>query len=147
MQILYDTQVILPASLERVWEALTDPEQRPQWQDGVRAARLDVGSPGYRGAQTRLRLDELDDEVVETVQRSRPLERLQTQLTVGDCSYRQMIYLLRLDDDTTQLTYHCKQALKIGWRKILHIRPAVPACVQPEIYDSLARQLEQSVTH
>lgn len=148
MNILFDTQLKLHGSVDQVWEALTSADLRPKWQLGVSKAKLISGSPGYRGAQTRLSLRDIDEEVTEHVHRSRPLERIQTQFKLGDCSYQQILHLIKLDDETTQLTYHCKQMPNSGWRRILNIRPTVPTCVQPDIYQSLEDYLNNStVSH
>lgn len=146
MHILYDTQIRLDANVEEVWDALISIEQRQKWQSNISSAELISGSAGYRGAQTKLTLQDSGEVIIEQVQRSRPLERLQTQFKLGDCSYQQIVYLTRLDESRTQLTYHCKQALSSGWRRIINIRPSAPACVKPDIYESLSRILEQDVT-
>lgn len=146
MNILFDTQIQLDASAEDVWDALISAEQRQQWQSGISNAELISGSAGYRGAQTKLTLIDSGETVIEQVQRSRPLERLQTQFKLGDCSYQQIVYLTRLEEGKTQLTYHCKQALTSGWRRILNIRPSVPACVQPSIFESLSEVCEKNTT-
>lgn len=143
MHILFDTQIQLDASVEEVWESLTSAEQRQRWQQGISSAELISGSAGYRGAQTKITLRDSGETIVEQVQRSRPLERLQTQFKLGDCSYQQIVYLTRLDESSTQLTYHCKQALSSGWRRVLNIRPNVPSCVKPEIYEAMSLMLEK----
>lgn len=143
MHILFDTQIQLNASVEEVWDTLTSTEQRQRWQQGISRAELISGSAGYRGAETKLTLGDSGETVIEKVQRSRPLERLQTQFKLGDCSYQQIIYLTRLDEGKTQLTYHCKQALSSGWRRVLNIRPNVPACVQPDIYEAMSQILDK----
>lgn len=144
MHILFDEKINLHATLETVWEVLCSTQQRPKWQLGIDQAVLLSGSEGYRGAKTELTLEGKGEKVIEHVHRSRPLERLQTQFDLGDCSYEQIIYLTRTDEDHTQLTYHCKQHPASGWRRILNMHPAVPGFVKPEIFESLAKYLETS---
>jgi len=146
MQILYDEQIQINASLEKVWEALCTSDQRSKWQEGVQSAKLLYGSEGYRGAKTELVLKNSGKKIVEHVHRSRPFERLQTQFQLGDCSYQQIVYLSRTDEDHTLLTYHCKQELSGGWRRVLNIRPSIPECVKPSIFISMANYLEKTTS-
>lgn len=144
MHILFDTQIQLDASVEEVWDTLISAEKRQLWQNGISSAELISGSAGYRGAQTKLTLLDSGETIIEQVQRSRPFERLQTQFKLGDCSYQQIVYLSRLDEGKTQLTYHCKQAPSSGWRRVLNIRPSVPACLQPDIYEAMSTLLDKN---
>jgi len=146
MQILFDHQIQLNASLDKVWEVLCSADQRKHWQIGIEDAKLLYGSEGYRGSKVELTLAPSGKKVIEHVHRSRPLERLQTQFQLGDCGYQQIIYLTRTDEDVTQLTYHCKQELASGWKRLLSLQPSVPNCVKPEIFESLAKYLATSAS-
>ncbi len=144
MQILFDTKIQLNADPEKIWELLTSPAERAKWQDGVEQVKLISGDEGYRGAQSELSLTEGKHKVIEQVQRSCPQERLQLQFKLGDCSYQQIIHLSKVDVERTQLTYHCKQKLDSGWRRVLNISPSVPACVKPAMLDSLAQHVSNA---
>lgn len=141
MHILFDTKIQLNSNLEKVWELLTCSQQRAKWQGGIEQIKLVYGDEGYRGARTELLLADSKVKVIEQVRRSRPLERLQFQFDLNGCSYQQTIYLSTIGTDQTQLTYHCRQKVNSSWRRILNIHPAIPDCVKPDIFKSLAQHL------
>lgn len=146
MNILFDSVIQLEASPKQVWEMLTEDVNLSDWQNGVTKATLVTGSPGYRGARYELLAENIPKAVVVEIKRSRPEERLQQHFKLGDCNYQQFFYLSRVDEDTTQLVYHCKREPATAWRKILNIKPSVPAFVKPAILESLANRLVQGST-
>lgn len=135
----------IPVPVDRVWDALADPEGWPRWWPFVRSVRTlrqgdasGVGSVRRILWATRLPYEiTIDVEAIESLPRERLRGRSHGQL-VGEG-----IWLLRADGDQTDVTYVWRVELARRWMRWL---APLMAPVYRWNHDSVMRAGEAGLT-
>ena len=141
MQVLHEKRFLLEANRERVWDLITNLEQRKTWQKPLESARCLYGSEGTKGARIELTIVNQDNVVIEHIKRSEKYVRLVTEYKLGEKWYRQIYSISRISEDRTSLMYFCQQQMPSGWRKIFNMAPPAPSFLDPKHLEMLQEQL------
>jgi len=118
------------APIDRVWRALTDPSERPEWDERVLGPvtlarrnvkskrRRTVSTPALRKADWRFRLGSVPLVMHEEVVDENPNERLVGRISMGSMQFDQTLTLHCEDDESGPQT-------RLGMKLVAHNQIAV----------------------